>query len=113
MGLFRSRDGGTNWHKVNGGLADAWIDAIDGAGMYDAADGWFYDQLFDTSGARTPIEVQTLVGAIPVHIVGGKVKRLYSCAIAGLPGDTFAVRALQDISARRCQVRMAADIALP
>ena len=42
------------------------IDAIDDAGMYDAADGWFYDQLFDTSGARTPIEVQTLVGAIPV-----------------------------------------------
>ena len=41
-------------------------DAIDDSGMYDAADGWFYDQLSDASGRKTPIKVQTLVGAIPV-----------------------------------------------
>jgi hypothetical protein len=42
------------------------LDAIDGSGMHDAADGWFYDQLVDGSGTRTPIKVQTLVGAIPL-----------------------------------------------
>jgi hypothetical protein len=41
-------------------------DAIDDSGMYDAADGWFYDQLIDASGRKTPITVQTLVGAIPM-----------------------------------------------
>jgi hypothetical protein len=40
-------------------------DAVNDAGLYDAADGFFYDRL--TVGERVePIRVQTLVGAIPI-----------------------------------------------
>jgi hypothetical protein len=41
-------------------------DALEQAGIYDQADGFFYDLLKDSSGAETPIEVRTLVGAIPL-----------------------------------------------
>jgi hypothetical protein len=41
------------------------VDAIEDTGLYDEADGWFYDRLEGPEGA-TPIRVQTLVGAIPL-----------------------------------------------
>ncbi len=41
-------------------------DALNASGMYDTADGFFYDQLIDGSGTVTPVKVQTLEGAIPL-----------------------------------------------
>jgi hypothetical protein len=41
------------------------VEAIEKTGLYDEADGWFYDRLEGPDGA-TPIRVQTLVGAIPL-----------------------------------------------
>ncbi len=41
------------------------VDAIEDTGLYDEADGWFYDRLEGPEGG-TLIRVQTLVGAIPL-----------------------------------------------
>ncbi len=41
-------------------------DALEDSGLYDPVDGLFYDRLIDTQGTATPIQVQTLVGVIPV-----------------------------------------------
>ncbi len=40
-------------------------DALAASGLYDPADGFFYDRLVSAAGA-TPLRVQTLVGAIPI-----------------------------------------------
>jgi hypothetical protein len=42
------------------------MDALDASGLYDDQDGFFYDRIVDSSGASTPIRVQTLVGMIPL-----------------------------------------------
>jgi hypothetical protein len=42
------------------------MDALEESGLYDAEAGFFYDRLVDAAGNVTPIEVQTLVGMIPV-----------------------------------------------
>jgi hypothetical protein len=41
------------------------VDAVADAGLYDSADGFFYDRLL-RGGESTPIRVQTLVGAFPI-----------------------------------------------
>jgi hypothetical protein len=41
------------------------MDALSESGLFDTEDGFFYDRLVDSSGAMTPIKVQTLVGMIP------------------------------------------------
>jgi hypothetical protein len=41
-------------------------EALEGSGLFDADDGFFYDRLLDAAGNSTPIKVQTLVGVIPV-----------------------------------------------
>jgi len=40
-------------------------DALDASGLYDPADGFFYDRLL-MHGSAVPLRVQTLVGAIPI-----------------------------------------------
>jgi hypothetical protein len=40
-------------------------DALDASGLYDPADGFFYDRLV-VGDVATPLRVQTLVGAIPI-----------------------------------------------
>jgi hypothetical protein len=40
-------------------------DALEESGLFDAADGFFYDRLLDAQGTATPIRVQSLVGVIP------------------------------------------------
>jgi hypothetical protein len=40
--------------------------ALDRQGLYDAADGFFYDRLVYSSGDSTPVKVQTISGLIPV-----------------------------------------------
>jgi len=42
------------------------IDAINRSGLYDPDDGFFYDRILHADGNELPIEVQTLVGAIPI-----------------------------------------------
>ncbi len=42
------------------------MDALEQSGLYDAADGFFYDRLVQAGGERVAIKVQTLVGAIPL-----------------------------------------------
>lgn len=52
------------------------MDALDRSGLYDSADGFFYDQLVDPAGNVTPIKVQSLVGlipALPAVTLGAKV----------------------------------------
>jgi len=41
------------------------MDALEASGCYDPTDGFFYDLLTEPSGAKGPVEVQTLVGVIP------------------------------------------------
>jgi hypothetical protein len=41
-------------------------DALDSSGLFDSEDGFFYDRLTLPDGTTTPIEVQSLVGVIPV-----------------------------------------------
>ena len=41
-------------------------EALEASGLYDADDGFFYDRLIDAAGNSTAIEVQTLVGVIPI-----------------------------------------------
>ena len=40
--------------------------ALDGQGLYDPEDGFFYDRLAFPSGERIPVKVQTISGLIPV-----------------------------------------------
>ena len=41
-------------------------DGISEVGLFDAEDGFFYDQLVRPDGSRSPIKVRSLVGVIPV-----------------------------------------------
>ena len=41
-------------------------DALEDSGLYDEQTGFFYDRLTDAAGNSTTIDVQTLVGIIPV-----------------------------------------------
>jgi hypothetical protein len=44
--------------------------AMEGQGMWDAADGMFYDQLSLPSGAAIPVKARSMVGMIPLLAVG-------------------------------------------
>ncbi|HET9079757.1 MAG TPA: hypothetical protein VFO01_04480 [Trebonia sp.] len=44
-------------------------DALEGQGMWDEADGMFYDQLCLTSGAVIPVRARSMVGMIPLLAV--------------------------------------------
>ncbi len=41
-------------------------DGINASGLWDTTDGFFYDQLVEPDGSRTPLRVKSLVGVIPV-----------------------------------------------
>ena len=41
-------------------------DGMTASGMWDPADGFFYDQLVEPDGTRTPLKVKSVVGVIPV-----------------------------------------------
>ncbi len=41
-------------------------EGINDNGLWDAADGFFYDHLVEADGSRTPLRVKSLVGVIPV-----------------------------------------------
>jgi hypothetical protein len=45
-------------------------DALDGMGMWDDADGLYYDKLVTPSGAVVPVKVRSMVGIIPVLAAG-------------------------------------------
>ena len=41
-------------------------DGVSASGMWDPADGFFYDQLIRPDGQRTPLKVTSIVGVIPI-----------------------------------------------
>jgi hypothetical protein len=45
-------------------------DAIDGQGMWDPEDGFYYDRLVTPSGDEVPIKVRSMVGVIPMLAAG-------------------------------------------
>jgi hypothetical protein len=45
-------------------------DAIDGQGMWDSEDGFYYDRLVTPSGDEVPIKVRSMVGVIPMLAAG-------------------------------------------
>jgi len=68
-------------------------EALEGSGLYDAGDGFFYDRLIDAAGHGTPVKVQTLVGVIPL------------LATVGVPLDQVQrLATLRKAAARRLDV---------
>ena len=50
-------------------IANAMSDRGGALGLWDETDGFFYDVLHTTSGARIPLKVQSMVGLIPLFAV--------------------------------------------
>jgi hypothetical protein len=65
--------------------------ALDGQGLYDPDDGFFYDRLVYPSGESTPVRVKTISGLIPV--------------LPAVPLPTSAVRAAEGLGKRFSRLR--------
>src|SRR6185312_10629959 len=50
-------------------IANAMSDRGGALGLWDETDGFFYDVLHTTSGARIPLKVKSMVGLIPLFAV--------------------------------------------
>jgi len=67
-------------------IVDA-MNAMGGAGLWDEADGFYYDQLH-VNGTQTPLKVRSMVGIIPLFAIENLDERV----IARLPGFSKRMR---------------------
>ncbi len=63
-------------------------DAMDRQGMWDDADGLFYDRIVTPGGAAVPVKVHSMVGIIPLLAVAVVDEQLLDRSVA--PGKQFA-----------------------